>query len=97
MDMLVLRFKVTCQPGMADELARAFAQVVVPSRNLPGVVSFDVARDVMDPNTFIAVEVFEDADARSRQEALPEVANVMGLMPSVLAGPPEMQLYNATA
>jgi quinol monooxygenase YgiN len=94
--MLVLRFKVTCQPGKADDLATAFADVVGPSRNLPGVVSFDVARDVTDANTFIATEVFEDADARARQEALPEVAAVMGLMPTALAGPPEVQLYNAT-
>ena len=91
--MLVLRFKATCQPDRASELAAAFAAVLAPSRALPGVVSFDVGSDVSNPNIFIATEVFEDADARERQEALPEVAAVMMLLPQALAGPPEVTLY----
>ena len=93
--MLVLRFKVSCQPGKADEMADAFANVVAASRPLPGVVSFDIGIDVGDPNTFIATEVFEDAESRRRQESLPEVAAVMSLLPKIAAGPPEMALYTS--
>lgn len=95
--MLVLRFKVSCQPGRASELAAAFSDVLAPSRALPGVVSFDVGVDVSDANTFIATEVFDDAEARQRQESLPEVAAVMSLLPQVLAGPPEMAVYTVSS
>jgi quinol monooxygenase YgiN len=64
---------------------------------VPGVVSFDIARDVSDPNAFVATEVFEDAGARERQEALPEVANVMSLLPNVLAAPPEATVFHVSA
>ena len=48
--MIVVRFKVQCQPDRADEVAAAMGDVVAPSRKMDGVVYFDVARDVTDPN-----------------------------------------------
>ena len=74
--MIVIRFKVQCRPDRIEEAVRAFAAVVPPSREVEGVVSFDIARDVVDPNSIVAVEVFEDDAARERQESLPEVGAV---------------------
>lgn len=95
--MIVLRFKVQAKPDRADELVDAMRAVVAPSRELDGVTSFDVARDVTDPNAVIATEVFEDDAARERQEAQPEVARVMELMPDVLAAPPEATVYRVAS
>jgi quinol monooxygenase YgiN len=95
--MIVIRFRVQCQPARSDELAAAFEKVLEPSRALDGVVSFDIARDVADPNAFVATEVFDDAAARERQESLPEVANVMSLLPNVLAAPPEATLFHVSS
>jgi quinol monooxygenase YgiN len=95
--MIVIRFRVQCQAGKSQELAGAFEKVLEPSRSLDGVVSFDIARDVSDPNAFVATEVFEDAAARERQESLPEVANVMTLLPNVLAAPPEATLFHVSS
>jgi quinol monooxygenase YgiN len=92
--MIVLRFRVQVRPDSVDGLAAAFAAVVPPSRRVEGVLHFDVGRDVGDPTTFIATEVFEDAAARARQEALPEVAEVMRLLPDALAAPPEATVYH---
>jgi quinol monooxygenase YgiN len=95
--MIVIRFKVQCQPGETDQLAAALQDVITPSRAVQGVVSFDIARDLLDPNTFIATEVFEDAAARERQESLPEVAKVMALLPTVLAAPPEATQFEVAS
>ena len=95
--MLVIRFRVQCLPDKTQEVAAAFEQVVPPSRTVAGVVSFDIARDVVDPNVFIATEVFEDAEARERQEALPEVAKVMSLLPTALAGPPDATIFHVSS
>jgi hypothetical protein len=42
--MIVARFKVRCRPDRTHEVAGAIAAVEAPSRALPGVVHFDVAR-----------------------------------------------------
>lgn len=95
--MLVIRFRVQCQPDKIDEAVAAFAAVVPPSRDVEGVVSFDIARDVVDPNSIIAVEVFQDEAARTRQESLPEVGRVMSLLPTVVSAPPEATIFNVSS
>ena len=95
--MLVIRFKVTCQPEKAEEVKAAFRGVIAPSRAVEGVVSFDIANDLADPNSFIATEVFEDKAARDRQESLPEVGKVMAILPDSLAAPPEATVFHVSS
>jgi quinol monooxygenase YgiN len=95
--MLVIRFKVQCQSDRIEEALDAFAAVVPPSREVSGVISFDIARDIVDANSIIAVEVFEDADARARQEALPEVGRVMSLLPNIVSAPPEAEIFTVSS
>ena len=95
--MIVLRFKVQCRPEKTDAVVAALTEVVAPSRAVEGVVSFDIARDLSDPNVLIATEVFEDQEARKRQESLPQVGRVMALLPESLAGPPEATVYQVSS
>ena len=96
--MIVVRFKVTCQPGKAEQVESALREVVVPSRSLSGVVSFDIGRDLVDPDSFIATEVFDGREALDRQESLPEVATAMGVFEDSLATEPEATIFHvATA
>jgi quinol monooxygenase YgiN len=95
--MVIVRFKVQSKPEMAEELSAAFEAVVAPSRATDGVISFDIGRDVADPNSFVATEVFEDAAARERQEALPEVGKVMSLLPNAAAAPPEATQFHVSS
>ena len=95
--MIVLRFKVQCRPERIDEALDAFRAVVAPSREVEGVISFDIARDLADPTSVVAVEVFEDEAARERQESLPEVAAVMSLLPEAVAAPPEATVFEVSS
>lgn len=96
--MIVARFKVQCRPDRTEEIVAAIAAVEAPSRELPGVVSFDVARSLTDPNALIAIEVFEDREALERQEAQGEVAKVMSLIEAgALTGDPEWTVWDASA
>jgi quinol monooxygenase YgiN len=95
--MIVIRFKVRCQPEKTDQMRAAFRAVIAPSRAVPGVVSFDIANDLADPDSFIATEVFEDQAARDRQESLPEVGKVMALLPESLAAPPEATIFHVSS
>ncbi|HYZ79021.1 MAG TPA: putative quinol monooxygenase [Gaiellaceae bacterium] len=95
--MIVLRFKVNCRPEKTEEALAAFRAVIAPSREVEGVISFDIARDLVDPNSVVAVEVFEDEAARDRQESLPEVATVMKLLPDAVAAPPEATVFEVSS
>jgi quinol monooxygenase YgiN len=95
--VVVVRFRVQCQPGKAEEVMGALGAVVGPSRALDGVVSFDVGRDVTDPNAFIATEVFEDKAALEQQESLPEVAKALGVLEQSLAAEPEATILEVSS
>ena len=93
--MIVVRFKISCHPEKTQDVREALVKAISPSRATEGVVSFDIAVDLADRNTFVATEVFADQAARERQESLPEVAAVMALLPEALAGPPVVTIYDA--
>jgi quinol monooxygenase YgiN len=76
----------------------AMRDVVGPSRKMPGVIHFDVARDVTDPNAILAVEVFEDRAAMERQESQPEIAKAMGLCEGgALVAAPEYTIFEVSS
>jgi quinol monooxygenase YgiN len=78
--MVIMRFKVRVLPERAEEVAAALQAVIEPSRALDGVVRLDIARDLSDPSSFIATEVYEDEAALERQETLPEVVAALALI-----------------
>jgi quinol monooxygenase YgiN len=78
--MIVARFTAQARPEFSDRMAAAIAAVEGPSRQLPGVIHFDVAHSLTDPHAFLVVEVFEDRAALDRQNAQPEVDAMLALV-----------------
>ena len=96
--MIVARFVVRCRPERTEEVAAAIAAVEAPSRELPGVVHFDVARCLTDPDTLVVLEVFEDEQALQRQNAQAEVAAVLGLVDAgAVTRDPEWTVWTTSA
>ena len=95
--MIVVRFKVQCQPEKTEAVLTALEEVIAPSRALAGVISFDIARDLADPSSFIATEVFEDRAALDRQESLPEVAKVLAILEESLLVEPEATIFHVSS
>ena len=96
--MIVVRFKVQCRSDKTAELAAAMRSVVDAARTLPGIIHFDIARDLANDDALIATEVFEDRAAMEREEALPEVAKVIELMQAgALAGAPEWTIFEVAS
>ncbi len=93
--MIVVRFKLRCSPERAEEVSALLAAVQTASQTVPGVITFDVGRDLLDADAFIATEVFDDRAALDRQEALPEVAAAMAAFDGALVAPPEATIYHA--
>jgi len=95
--MILVRFKVQCQPDKTEEVMAAFESVIAPSRAVDGVISFDIARDVTDPDSFIAIEVFEDRSALERQESLPEVSTTLAVLEESLVAEPEATVFHVSS
>ena len=95
--MIVVRFKVQCKPEKTEQVMAAFTEVVAPSRALEGVVSFDIGRDIIDPDSFIATEVFTDRAALDRQESLSVVQRTISLLEECLAAEPEATIFHVSS
>jgi quinol monooxygenase YgiN len=94
--MVIMRFKVKVRPEQAGAVEAALAAVVEPSRALEGVLHLDIARDLVDPDAFIATEVYSDVEALEHQEALPEVEAALALIRDCTVER-EATLYRVTA
>ena len=95
--MIVVHIKVQSQPEKTEQVMAAFEEVIGPSRTVDGVISFDIARDLADPDSFIAIEVFEDRAALERQESLPEVAKTLAVLEQSLAAEPEATIFHVSS
>jgi quinol monooxygenase YgiN len=95
--MIVQRFKTRYKPERLDEVVTSVRKIVAQSRTLEGVISFDVAQDLDDPNSLIAIEVFEDQAAVDRQESLPDVVEFMALFPDLLAAEAEATAFHVSS
>ncbi len=94
--MIILRFKVHAKPDKSDELMAALAEIITPARATEGVINLDIARDLIDPNSFIATAIYDDGAALERQESIPEVDRVMAMLPESLVAPPERTIFDAS-
>jgi quinol monooxygenase YgiN len=96
--VIIVRFKVLCQPERSDEMAKLMGAVAGVARPLEGVIHFDIARDVTNSDAIVATEVFADRDAMEKEEQLPEVAEVVRLLgeDGVLADRPEWTIYEVS-
>jgi quinol monooxygenase YgiN len=96
--VLIVRFKARCLPGKTEEVREAMTAIIAPSRAMSGVINFDFGRDITDPDSFIATEVYEDRAAMDRQEAQPEVAKLLDLIGAgAFAGPPEWTIFEVVS
>jgi quinol monooxygenase YgiN len=94
--MIVLRQKMRAKPEKREEVMAALAEIVTPARSTPGVIKLDIARDLLDADSFVANGIYEDGAALERQESAPEVHRAMAMFAESLAAPPERTIYEAS-
>ena len=94
--MLILRQKMQAKPDKSDEFMAALAEIIAPARATNGVINFDIARDLLDTDSFVATAVYDDGAALELQESLPEVDRVMAMLPESLVAPPERTIFDAS-
>jgi quinol monooxygenase YgiN len=94
--MVILRQKMRSKTAKSDEVMAALAAIIAPARATPGVIHLDIARDLLDHESFIATAVYEDGAALERQESAAEVHRAMAMFPDALEAPPERTIFDAS-
>lgn len=61
--MLIVHVSVRVVPGTADAFIEATRMNAAASLGEPGILRFDVSRDLADENHFVIVEVYRDEAA----------------------------------
>lgn len=88
--MIFIAVKWPVRPERADEwlsLVEEFTQAV---RAEPGNVFFEWSRSVEDPNTFVLLECFADAEAGGVHVATDHFKKAIDWMPDVVAATPSI-------
>ena len=86
--MVILRQQMRSKPERTDDVLAALAAIVPGARATQGVISLDIARDLLDPDSFVATGVYEDGAALERQESAPEVHRAMAMFSGGARGAP---------
>src|SRR3977135_4084455 len=93
--MIILRQQMRSKSERADDVLAALAVIIPGARATQGVISFDIARDLLDPGSFVATGIYEDGAALERQEVAPEVHKARAMCAEGLAAPPDRTIYDA--
>src|SRR2546429_9643876 len=93
--MVILRQQMRSKPERTEDVWAALAAIVPGARATPGVITLDIARDLLDPDSFVATAVYDDAAAVERQGAAPEGDAGMAGFRGAPAAPPGPNFYRA--
>ena len=94
--MIIVHQEMRAKPEKSDEVMAALAAIIPGARSTEGVIKLDIARDLLDPDYFVATGVYEDAAALERQESAPEVHKATAMFRDSLAAPPDRRIYDAS-
>lgn len=75
--MIILRQRMRSKPEKREEVMAALAAIIPSARATEGVIKLDIARDLPDPDAFVATGIYEEGAALDRQESAPEVHRAM--------------------
>jgi quinol monooxygenase YgiN len=86
--MLVIIPRLKAKPGSAAELERVLGRVSFEThRETPPPIMYQVVRSQTDPNSFIIVEIFTNADALKRHSESSHLQQALPVIESLLAEP----------
>ena len=88
--MIFIVAKFTVRPEHADAWLDRTATFTEATRGEPGNLWFEWARSVDDPNQFVLLEAFRDADAGAAHVNTEHFKAAINELPAALAGVPEI-------
>ena len=95
--MIIAHIHVRVVPGTADAFIEATRVNAKASLGEPGILRFDVARDVADENHFVLVEVYRDENAPAAHKATAHYATWRDTVEPMMAVPRQPTRFSPIA
>ena len=93
--MLVVHVHVRIRPGRAEDFLAATLVNAQASLGEPGVLRFDVIRDLTDPDHVVLAEVYRDDEASAAHKLTPHYATWRDTVAEMMAVPRESARFSA--
>lgn len=88
--MIVITVRFPVRPERSDDWFSLVDDFTRATRSEPGCLWFDWARGVDDPNEFILLEAFRDAEAGAAHVGSDHFATAMATLPGALTATPRI-------
>ena len=89
--------RLSAKPDQVDELKRILMGLVVPTRQEPGCLSYEIFQNFADPCDFTFVEEWANDAALDAHWAAPHVQDALARGVPLLAAAPDDRRYNKIA
>jgi quinol monooxygenase YgiN len=89
-DMIFIVVKLTAKPEFRETFLNEVADFTAGTRSEEGVLWFDWSVSVDDPNQFVLVEAFRDADAGKAHVSTQHFADGIATLQRLVAKTPEI-------
>lgn len=94
--MIVVRATFPIEPDERDRVLEHIKKLEQHTREEDGVIEYDAATDVEDPNLIRFTERYEDEAALGAHTQTDHFAEFEAMLPEVLAGEPEVMQYTVS-
>ncbi len=92
--MIVVAAVLKAAEGKGDVLEQELRKLVPKVLKDPGTIGYAVHRAIDDPNKFLVYEKYESRDALKLHGSTPHFQEFSRAIATLLAGRPEVTLYN---
>lgn len=95
MPELTVTVRARAKPGKEAELEKAWRAIIGPTHDELGCLKYVLHRAVDDPGLLISIERWASKEAIDQHMATPHVQALLSRVPDLVAGPPEIRLFEA--
>lgn len=92
--MIVVHAEFPIDPDRRDEAIDLMGEVAEHSRAEDGVIEYEIATDIDDPNLFRFTEQYEDEAAFGAHTESEHFAEIAAALPDLLAGEPSVTRFD---
>jgi quinol monooxygenase YgiN len=92
--MIIFIAHIRVKPENAAAYEEIMAHVTANTRaHEPGVISYDWAKSVADPEVYVVIETYRDVEAHRTHMASPWVTQMLPKSAALMAGKPDIKQY----
>ncbi len=95
MPELTVVVRAKAKPGKEAELEKAWRAIIGPTHEEAGCLKYVLHRAIDDPGFMISIERWASKEAIDQHFATPHVQALLGRVPELVAGAPEVRLFES--